>query len=119
VIALLKEAALAGSCRIGAFCLMPDHLHLIAMPESDGEALFIFIGRLKGKTTNRSWTLGWRGPLWQRRHHSRSLESLPALEDASRYVIENPVRAALCGSPDDWPWSGIVSDLHTGLPADW
>src|SRR5438477_545846 len=60
------------------------------------------------------------GHLVRNRFYSRQVESEAHLFELCRYVVPNPVRAGLCRSPADWPWSsyrataGHESRLKTG-----
>jgi REP element-mobilizing transposase RayT len=95
-------------CWVGAYCLMPDHLHLVSGPISEGCSVLQFLHRFKGKTTNASWTCGWTGRLWQSRSHDHVIRRAEALQDIYAYILENPVRAGLVEPADDWPWSGVL-----------
>ena len=99
---------------IWAYCLMPNHVHLIAVPETlDG------LARAIGEA-HRRYTLhinrreNWRGYLWQGRFSSFVMDEDYFLT-AMRYVELNPVRAGLVVSPADWPWSSAGAHL-TGHP---
>jgi putative transposase len=95
-------------CWVGAYCLMPDHLHFVAGPQVDGASALTFLARFMGKSTNASWSVGRSGKLWQKRGHDHILRLAERLEDVYAYILENPVRAGLVEEPDDWPWSGIL-----------
>ena len=92
---------------LGAYCLMPDHLHFVAGPDRDGCSVLTFVERFKGKTTNANWSLGWSGVLWQRRFHDHVLRGAEPLDDIQNYTLDNPVRAGLVEEQTDWPWAGI------------
>ena len=95
---------------VWAYCLMPDHVHLIVTPATaDGPR------RAIGEAHRRYTRLvndreGWRGHLWQGRFASFPLDDghLPA---AVRQVELNPVRARLADEPADWPWSSARAHL--------
>jgi putative transposase len=53
---------------------------------------------------------GWKGHLWQERFQSFGMDEQHLLA-AVRYVEHNPVRARLCASPQDWPWSSAAAHL--------
>lgn len=53
---------------------------------------------------------GGRGPLWRERFHSFVMAERHLIA-AARSVERNPVRARLCGRPDDWPWSSARAHL--------
>jgi putative transposase len=86
---------------IWAYCLMPHHVHLIAVPQS-AEALRVAIGETHRRYTRRiNFREGWRGHLWQGRFASVVLDGAH-LVAAARYVERNPVRARLCAQPWDY-----------------
>ena len=79
---------------IWAYCLMPNHVHLIAVPKSE-DSLRRGIGEAHRRYTRRvNFREGWRGHLWQGRFASFVLDE-DYLLAATRYVELNPVRARL------------------------
>jgi putative transposase len=89
---------------IWAYCLMPNHVHLIAVPETE-EALARAVGethRIYATEINRRQ--GWQGHLWQARFSSTVMDEGYLLA-AARYVERNPVRAELVAAPEKYPWS--------------
>src|SRR3989337_964912 len=65
VIGCLKQEAERTGFTLLAYCLMPDHLHILAVPRSGDVALSGFIGGFKSKSTRRAWQHGIEGRLWQ------------------------------------------------------
>lgn len=102
------------ACRVTvwAYCLMPNHVHLVVVPETEtGLAdLFRTVHARYARTINE--TYGWQGHLWQERFHSFVMDE-PHLLAAVRYVELNPVRAGLCPRPEHWPWSSVHAHLGT------
>lgn len=95
---------------IWAYCLMPNHVHLIAVPKSE-EGLRRAIGEAHRRYTRRiNFREGWRGHLWQGRFASYVLDE-PYLLAAARYVELNPVRARLAVAPRDYRWSSARAHL--------
>jgi putative transposase len=101
------------SVEIWAYCLMPNHVHLIAVPSSPdglrraiGETHKRYSARINGRE-------GWRGHLWQGRFASYPLDE-PYLLAATRYIEMNPVRARLVPSPEKYPWSSARAHLTGG-----
>ena len=95
---------------IWAYCLMPNHVHLIAVPETE-EALRRGIGEAHRRYTRRiNFREKWRGYLWQGRFASFVMDE-PYLLAAVRYVELNPVRAKLAADAADWPWSSAKAHL--------
>ena len=109
IIDLLRESRATYRCWVGAYCLMPDHLHLVAGP-LEMVSVLTFVERFKGRSTNHSWTYGCSGKLWQNRQHDHVVRSTEALEDINAYVLQNPVRAGLVEQAEDWPWSGVMDE---------
>ena len=90
--------------RCHAYCLMPNHFHLmIETPEADISAGMHRLNGAYAQWFNRRH--GFDGHLFQSRFHSVSLESNWHLLELSRYIVLNPVRARLCRQPAEWRWS--------------
>jgi putative transposase len=103
----LKPAA---GVHIWAYCLMPNHIHMVVVPkEKEGLAkLFGTAHHRYAKRVNSKH--GWRGHLWQQRFYSVAMDELHTFA-AMRYVELNPVRAGLCDAVDEWPWSSVHGNL--------
>jgi len=96
--------------QVWAYCLMPDHVHLIVVPKS-ADALARAIGEAHRRYTRRvNFREGWRGYLWQGRFASFVLDE-PYLLACARYVELNPVRANLAAGPSEYPWSSARAHL--------
>jgi putative transposase len=90
-----------------AYCAMPDHVHLIAVPQS-ADGMRLAIGEAHCRYTRMvNFRERWRGHLWQGRFASFVLDE-PYLLTAARYVELNPVRAGLVEAPSRYPWSGAA-----------
>ena len=95
-----------GLCGIDvlAYCLMPNHVHLVVVPQA-ADSLHRGLGETHRRYTRRvNFREGWRGHLWQGRFASFPLDE-PHLWAAVRYVERNPLRAGLVTRVEDWPWS--------------
>jgi putative transposase len=109
-IELLAEHAAKAGVEIWAYCLMPNHVHLILVPrDSDGlrRALGEAHRRYAAHVNARE---DWRGHLWQERFHSCALDG-DHLAAAARYVENNPVRAGLVRRAEKWRWSSAAAHL--------
>ena len=100
---LRRHAAHYGVSVLG-YCLMTNHIHLIAVPEREGS-----LARTLGRTHSEyalalNHAHGRSGHLWQSRFFSCPLGESHLL-NALRYVELNPVRAGLATEPSGWPWS--------------
>lgn len=101
-----------GRCRVSvwAYCLMPNHVHLVVVPESE-VGLRSAIGEAHRRYTLRvNSREGWRGHLWQGRFASVVLDEAHLLA-AVRYVERNPLRAGLVASAEEWPWSSACAHV--------
>jgi putative transposase len=93
-----------------AYCLMPNHVHLILAP-SDEAGLGLAIGEAHRRYTNFINARGrWTGHLFQGRFGSVAMDE-GHLMAAVRYVSLNPVRARLAARAEDWPWSSVRAHL--------
>src|SRR5258705_3384069 len=109
-LALLAESGSRFSVDIWAYCLMPNHVHLIAVPDSE-DGLRQAIGQAHHKyTTHVNAREGWRGHLWQGRFSSFPMDDRYSLA-AARYVELNPIRANLAARAEDYPWSSARAHL--------
>jgi putative transposase len=91
--------------RIEAFCLLTTHYHLVVA--TTVERLSEGMRRLNGdyaRAFNRRH--GRRGHLFSERFSSWVVEGDDYQTSTIEYVLLNPVRAGLCKTPEEWPWSG-------------
>jgi len=101
---VLAEQAQIHGVEYLAWCLMTNHVHLIAIP-ADEESLAKGIGEAhKRYTRTINFREGWRGYLFQGRFFSCPIAP-SRLVAAVRYVLRNPVRACLVGQAWEYPWS--------------
>ena len=111
---LVAGCAKAGT-RIWAYCLMPNHVHLILVPKHP-DGLRAALGEAHRRYTNATnQREGWRGHLWQERFHSFVLDN-DHLVACARYVELNPVRAGLVKRARAWRWSSARA--HLGAKPD-
>ena len=94
-----------------AYCLMPNHVHLLACP-TDSTGLARAMGEVHRRYTREiNFREEWRGFLWQGRFSSFPLDEAHAVASA-RYIELNPVRAKLARRPEDWRWSSARAHLR-------
>jgi putative transposase len=112
---LLAKYAARQHLRILAYCLMPDHVHLVAVPAAAGvlTAVLMPLQIQHSKHIRRTHTI--RGRLWQRRFASCPMD-LPHMWEAVRYVERNPRRAGKILRPDRYAWSSAGG--HAGIRKD-
>lgn len=104
--------------RILAYCVMPNHWHLVIEP--GGTSALIGFMHWVTATHAIRWhqhhqTVG-QGPIYQGRYHSIPLPGVANVVGACRYVERNALRAGLVKRAEDWPW-GSLSDRLRSEPA--
>jgi putative transposase len=108
--ALLAEGCRSAGVAVWAYCLMPNHVHLILVP-STSDGLRAALGEAHRRYTRRiNFREGWRGYLWQGRFASFAMDE-DYLLACARYVELNPVRAGLVVRPEAWRWSSAAAHL--------
>jgi putative transposase len=101
---LLKRHGERAGLSFLAYCLMENHVHLIAVPKNM-KSLWRGLGEAHRKyTTIINIREDWRGYLWQGRFSSFPLDE-GHFYRAVRYIERNPVRAGIVSRAEDYPWS--------------
>ena len=128
---LLLEAKAHVPIRILAYCLMPNHWHLLLWPFRDGDiSRFVkWLTTAHAARWNRSHNCVGHGAVYQSRFKSIPIEHGPHLFWTWRYVERNALRANLVTRAEEWRWCslsrrlrGETDDLDDGpiaLPQDW
>jgi putative transposase len=87
-----------------AWCLMPNHVHFaIQISEVNLSNGMYRLNHSYARWFNKRH--GYSGHAFDRRFYAGEIESDPHLFELARYIVLNPVRAGLCKSPGEWPWS--------------
>ena len=108
---LLAEWSSQCGVQIWVYCLMTNHVHMIAVPKT-AEGLRFAIGETHRRYTRHiNFREGWRGYLWQGRFSSYPMDETYLLATA-RYIELNPVRAGIVQNPQDYPWSSAKAHLY-------
>lgn len=101
---LLKRESTKAKMAIWIYCLMNNHVHFIAVPETE-DALAKGVGEVQRKyALTINIRNDWKGHLWQTRFRSYPMDNVH-LYFAARYIEQNPVRAKLVKKAEDYPWS--------------
>ncbi len=101
----MKAAAEKYGCKVHAYVLMTNHVHVLITPEySDSLSRFFqYVGRYYVSYVNK--TYGRTGTLWEGRFKANVIEEDHYLLCCYRYIELNPVRAGLVKSPETYLWS--------------
>ncbi|WP_425479660.1 transposase [Pseudoxanthomonas wuyuanensis] len=101
----LREAAIRFECRVHAYVLMTNHVHLLVTPHGAGAVsrMMQALGRRYVRYINDS--VGRTGTLWEGRYKASLVEDQHYLMTCYRYIELNPVRAGMVAEPADYRWS--------------
>ena len=89
--------------KLYAYCLMPDHLHLLVAPKQSN--LIDFIRRWKSYTANLLNKSDFKGPCWQRSFYDHALRKDEDIRNTAEYIVHNPVRKKIVKHWRDYPYS--------------
>jgi putative transposase len=93
-------------CRIYAYCLMTNHVHLVIDPGGNPESLALLMKRVAGRQTRYVNKLeGRSGSLWEGRYKSSIISAEEYLPACCRYIELNPLRAGMVTDPAQYQWS--------------
>ncbi len=110
---LYQMAEWCNRCKVQvwAYCLMPNHVHLIAVPESE-DGLRRAIGEAHRRYTRYiNFDKGWKGHLWQGRFASFPMDEQYLIATA-RYIELNPVKSGIVKRAEDYKWSSAKAHLQ-------
>ncbi|RSZ56765.1 transposase [Massilia atriviolacea] len=109
---MLRRSAQQAGCRVHAYVLMTNHVHLLLTPQSCsspaimmkalGERYVPYINRRRNRT----------GTLWEGRYRSCLVQDAEYLFVCQRYIELNPVRASMVTHPLDYRWSSYQANAY-------
>lgn len=96
------------ACKLYAYCLMTNHIHLIVDPREEPDNLAFLMKRVTARQTRLVNYLEKRtGSLWEGRYKSSPIDTNEYLLTCCRYVEMNPVRAGMVELPEQYEWSSF------------
>ena len=99
-------------CKVYAYCLMTNHVHLIIDPGTDERNLAMLMKRVAGRQTRYVNKIEKRsGTLWEGRYKSSPISTNDYLLNCCRYVELNPVRAGIVAVPEGYRWSSYGAKI--------
>jgi len=113
---LLKTYSEKWSSAILCYCLMPNHVHLLVKPSSEGCLQKMMQGLTLCYTQHVNRKYRRTGRLWESRYHSCTVDQVAYLWEVARYIEQNPVRAGIARNPQDYRYSSAPA--HFGLTYD-
>jgi REP element-mobilizing transposase RayT len=115
---LLQETSEMWGIRIAAYCLMPNHYHLLVQtPLANLSRSMRHVNGIYTQRYNRRH--GCDGQLFRGRYKAIVVEEDNYLLQLMRYIHKNPVKAGIVESPDDYPWSSHKAYLSEAKKWDW
>ena len=102
---LVKRYTLKWDCTISAYCLMDNHMHILAVPKK-AHSLNKYmqgVAMCYAQYANRKYGRG--GRLWESRYYSCTVDSDRYLWATARYIELNPVRAGIVKKAEDYQYS--------------
>ena len=93
--------------RVLAYCLMPNHFHLVLRPLQDGDLSRFMQWLLTAHVRRHHRRHDSSGHAWQGRFKAFPVQDDDHLTTCLRYVERNPLRAGLVARAEDWPWSSL------------
>lgn len=112
---LLRHSCISYKIETLAYCLMPNHLHLLLHSKlANLSEMMKAIHYVYVQCFNRRH--GCRGHLFQGRFKSRWIINESYLHEVGRYIHMNPVRAGIAQEPGDYPWSSYLGIVQSSLP---
>ena len=115
----LAECREALGIKIYGYCLMSNHVHLLADPRDDAGNISSLMKRLAGRHARRvNLRNSWSGSLWESRFKCSPIDTDRYLLTCGRYIDLNPVRAGLVQAPEDYAWSSYRARIGM-TPCEW
>jgi REP element-mobilizing transposase RayT len=90
-----------------AYCLMPDHAHLL-LGSTQSSSVVAFVGAWKSKCYHARRQMGDADQLWQRSFFDHALRKGENVLRTAEYILANPFRAGLVARVDEYPLSGSL-----------
>jgi len=106
-----------GDVALNAFCLMRNHVHLLATPEEESALSRFIKGVAQRYAQRRNRRLRASGKLFEERYYSKPMQSEAHLALATAYIDLNPVRAAITKTGDGYRWSTFATHAGSTPPS--
>lgn len=110
----LLEAKESLGCKLYAYCLMDNHVHLIVDPGDAPDNLALLMKCVAARQTRYvNGSKRRSGTLWEGRYRSSAIQTDRYLLVCTRYVELNPVRARMVSRPEEYAWSSYLYKVTT------
>ena len=95
---------------VHAYCVMPDHVHVLVAGASETSDLLKFVMSFKQKTASE-FVHATHRPLWQFKYYDHILRGRDSADRVAWYIWMNPVRKGLCATPAAYPFLGSFTAI--------
>jgi putative transposase len=106
-VTLLRTTCKENSIPLYAYCVMPDHVHLL-LGASETKGIVELVREIKSLSTRLAWQHGHKGAIWQRSFYDRFLRRDEDCTEIAKYIVHNPVRKGIVECWEDYPFSGSL-----------
>ncbi|MGA8849440.1 MAG: transposase [Dehalococcoidia bacterium] len=106
-VALLRTICKENNILLYAYCIMPDHAHLL-LSASETKGVIAFVREIKSRSTKLAWQHGYRGTIWQRSFYDHFLRRDEDCMLVANYIVHNAVRNGIVEHWEDYPFSGSL-----------
>jgi putative transposase len=113
---LIASACQKRPMRVLAYCLMPNHFHLVLWPLGDGDLSTWMQWLLTAHVRRYHRHYHSSGHVWQGRFKAFPIQEDDHLRLVLRYVERNPLRAELVARAEDWLWSSLRRLAASDVP---
>jgi putative transposase len=96
---------------VGRYVIMPGHIHLFVGFGPESMSVSAWIKSIKNAISKTLTNATFRAPHWQKGFFDHVIRSQESYDQKWLYVRDNPVRAGLVRSAEDWPYAGEISNL--------
>ncbi len=115
---ILRETSAGWNIKIAAYCLMPNHYHLlVTTPDGNISRCMRQINGVYTQRFNRSH--GEDGQVFRGRYKAVLIEADSHLLEVMRYIHRNPIRGKLAAALDDYPWSSHRGYVSSSREWEW
>jgi putative transposase len=101
-----------GWYQVYSYVIMPNHVHILLEPSVELARITQWSKGRTARVCNR--LLGRSGAFWQDESYDHWIRCYEELEETARYIENNPVRAGLVRSADQWKWSSAAGCCAAG-----
>jgi REP element-mobilizing transposase RayT len=93
--------------RLIRWCVMPNHVHVLIEMNGEWSLSSILKGWKSFTAHEANKLLGRKGKFWMQEYFDRYIRNERHFQYVVQYIDNNPVKAGLVSSPEEWPWSTL------------